>query len=69
MKAHETENGLLRLGIIHEKTLPYSPYQNGKQEAFWGQVEGRLMAMLSRVEPLTLDFLNKITQACWFGYL
>jgi hypothetical protein len=63
MIAHETGNGLLRLAITHEKTLPYSPFQNGKQEAFWGQVEGRFMAMLSRVEPLTLDFLNKVTQA------
>jgi len=63
MTAHETDNGLLRLGIIHERTLPYSPFQNGKQEAFWGQVEGRLMAMLSRVEPLTLDFLNRVSQA------
>jgi transposase InsO family protein len=63
MIAHETGNGLLRLGIMHEKTLPYSPFQNGKQEAFWGQVEGRLMAMLSRVEPLTLDFLNRVSQA------
>lgn len=63
MTAMETQNGLLRLGIVHDKTLPYSPYQNGKQEAFWGQVEGRLMAMLHRVEPLRLDFLNKVTQA------
>ena len=63
MIADETENGLLRLGIIHERTLPYSPYQNGKQEVFWGQVEGRFMAMLSRVEHLTLDFLNRVTQA------
>ena len=63
MIADETENGLLRLGIVHEKTLPYSPYQNGKQEVFWGQVEGRLMAMLSRIEFLTLDFLNRVSQA------
>jgi putative transposase len=63
MIAHETQSGLLRLGIVHEKTIPYSPYQNGKQEAFWGQLEGRLMAMLSRIEPLTLDFLNRATQA------
>jgi len=63
MIAHETQNGLLRLGIMHKKTLPYSPYQNGKQESFWGQVEGRLMAMLSRMEPLRLDFLNRVTQA------
>ena len=58
MIAQETQNGLLKLGIVHEKTLPYSPYQNGKQEAFWSQLEGRLLAMLSRVEPLTLEFLN-----------
>jgi len=63
MIAHETQNGLLRLGIEHAKTLVYSPYQNGKQESFWGQVEGRLMAMLSNVPDLTLDFLNKATQA------
>jgi hypothetical protein len=23
-------------------SMPYSPYQNAKQEAFWGPVEGRL---------------------------
>ena len=63
MIAEETRCGLERLGIRHDTTLPYSPYQNGKQEAFWGQVEGRLMAMLQRIEPLTLSFLNKATQA------
>jgi transposase InsO family protein len=63
MLAGEIENGLLRLGITHETTLAFSPYQNGKQEAFWGQLEGRLLAMLSRVKPLTLAFLNRATQA------
>jgi putative transposase len=63
MIANETQNGLLRLGISHEKILPYSPYQNGKQESFWGRLEGRLMAMLSQVESLTLEFLNRVTQA------
>jgi len=63
MIAHETRNGLLKLGINHEKTLPYSPYQNGKQESFWGNLEGRLLAMLTRVESLTLDYLNLTTQA------
>ena len=63
MLAGEVENGLLRLGIQHDKTLPYSPAQNGKIETFWGQLEGRLMAMLSKVEPLTLGFLNNATQA------
>ena len=63
MLARETENGLIRLGIKQERTLPYSPYQNGKQESFWGQLEGRLLAMLTRVNPLTLELLNRATQA------
>jgi putative transposase len=63
MVAEEVTEGLLRLGIVHERTLPYSPYQNGKQEAFWGTLEGRLMKMLDGVAELTLDFLNKATQA------
>jgi transposase InsO family protein len=61
--ASETENGLQRLGIVHYTTLAYSPYQNGKQEDFWGTVEGRLMAMLENVKPLTLEFLNRATLA------
>ena len=63
MLAHEIKNGLLGLSIQHDRTLPYSPYQNGKQESFWGQLEGRLVSMLSRVEQLSLDFLNRATQA------
>ena len=63
MTSTEFENGLLKLSIKHDKTLPYSPYQNGKQESFWGQLEGRLMAMLSNMEKLTLEFLNQATQA------
>jgi putative transposase len=63
MVADEVAQGLLRLGIVHERTLPYSPYQNGKQEAFWGNVEGRLLAMLEAYPELTLAFLNEATQA------
>jgi len=63
MIAHETINGLSKLGIIHETTLPYSPYQNGKQESFWGNLDGRMMAMLKLVDPLSLDYLNNVTQA------
>jgi putative transposase len=63
MVAEEVTEGLLRLGIVHERTLPYSPYQNGKQEAFWGRLEGRLMKMLDGALELTLDFLNQATQA------
>ena len=46
MLAGETTNGLARLGVVHQTTLPYSPYQNAKQESFWARVESRLMAML-----------------------
>ena len=63
MVAEEVVQGLLRLGIVHERTLPYSAYQNGKQEAFWGNVEGRLLAMLEGHPELTLAFLNEATQA------
>src|SRR5690606_32496425 len=63
MLASETTQGLARLGILHETTLPYSPYQNGKQEAFWGQIEGRLLPMLEGVADLSLRALNDATQA------
>jgi putative transposase len=67
MTAAEIGQGLARLGVLHQKTLPYSPYQNAKQEAFWGPVEGRLMAMLEDVPDLTLAKLNEATQA-WVEY-
>jgi len=63
MVAEEVTEGLLRLGIVHERTLPYSPYQNGKQESFWGTLEGRLLNMLDGAVELTLEFLNQATQA------
>ena len=67
MTAAEITEGLTRLGILHQTTLPYSPYQNAKQEAFWGPVEGRLIAMLEHLPDLTLSFLNEATQA-WVEY-
>jgi len=67
MTAAEITEGLARLGILHQTTLPYSPYQNAKQEAFWGPVEGRLIAMLEDVQDLTLARLNEATQA-WVEY-
>jgi putative transposase len=63
MVAEEVTEGLFRLGILHERALPYSPYQNGKQEAFWGTLEGRLMTMLDGIAKLPLEFLNEATQA------
>jgi len=63
MLAEETTTGLAKLGVLHQTTLPYSPYQNAKQESFWGRVEGRLMALLEGEESLTLEALNLATQA------
>ena len=63
MLADETRQGLLHLGIVHETTLPHSPYQNAKQESFWAQLEGRLVAMLENVADLSLARLNEVTQA------
>jgi len=63
MAAEEFTAGLAALGIVHQPTLPYSPYQNAKQESFWGRVEGRLMAMLEGDAALTLDVLNEATCA------
>ncbi len=63
MLAAETTEGLERLGIVHHTTLPYSPEQNGKQESFWGQIEGRLLPMLEGEPDLTLTLLNVATQA------
>ena len=63
MLAAETTAGLATLGILHQTTLPYSPYQNAKQEAFWARVESRLMAMLEGEVQLSLELLNQATQA------
>jgi transposase InsO family protein len=67
MCAAEIVEGLARLGIVHETTLAYSPYMNGKIETLWASVEGRLMAMLENVTDLTLATLNEATQA-WCEY-
>ena len=63
MLAAETTAGLAALGVLHQTTLPYSPYQNAKQEVFWARVESRLMAMLEGQLQLSLELLNQATQA------
>ena len=63
MRSEEFQNGLSRLGITWSPTLTASPYQNGKQETWFSQVESRLMPMLKHVKPLTLEYLNLCTQA------
>jgi len=67
MLAAETRSGLLRVGVAHETTLEYSPHQNGKQESFWGQIEGRLLPMVKRYRKLDLATLNELTLA-WAEY-
>lgn len=61
--AAEVQQGLQRLGISPEPTMAYSPEQNGKQERWWGQLEGRLLAMLDAAPELSLADLNLATQA------
>jgi putative transposase len=64
MRAAEFTEGLLRLGITHRLTMARSPYQNAKIEAFWGQLEGRLVAMVESLSGrITLDELNRATMA------
>jgi transposase InsO family protein len=63
MLAEETRRGLSRLGIDHQTTLAYSPYQNGKQETFWGQLESRFVELLRGIENLELSFVNQAAQA------
>lgn len=63
MKAAELCQGLARLGIEQSYTLPESPYQNGKQEAFFAPVEGKCIAMLEGVRDLDLKTLNDATTA------
>jgi transposase InsO family protein len=61
--AAEATEGLARLGILHETTLPYAPFQNGKQESFWNGIEGRLLPMFQRVADLSLAQFNEATLA------
>lgn len=63
MLAAETQQGLERLSIEHHTTLSQTPEQNGKQEVFFAFVEGRLMAMLDGEPELSLELLNRATQA------
>ncbi len=61
MMSAEFREGLARLSILHQPTLPYSPEVNAKIERFWGALEGRLVAMVENVRPLTLAKLNDLT--------
>lgn len=62
MTSAEFTQGLVRLGISHETILGYSPYQNAKQERFWGTLEGRFIPLLDGLKDITLAKLNEWTQ-------
>lgn len=63
MKSTEYTEGLTRLSVQHDLTLPYTPEQNAKLERFWGTIECQFMAMLENKKGLTLSELNNATQA------
>ena len=63
MTAAEVVEGLARLGVLQQTTLPYTPASNAKIEILWASVEGRLMAMLEHVHDLSLAKLNEATLA------
>jgi putative transposase len=63
MTAAEVVDGLTRLGVLQQTTLPYTPEANAKIEILWASAEGRLMAMLEHVADLNLDRLNEATLA------
>lgn len=63
MKAGETRQGLLDLGIELCEIPDYSPEHNAIIEAFWKQITLRLLPMLEGVPDLTLAMLNEATQA------
>jgi putative transposase len=63
MIAAEIAEGLTRLGVLQQTTLPYTPEANAKIEILWASVEGRLMAMLEHVADLSLARLNEATFA------
>lgn len=63
MTSEEFTQGLSRLSINHFTILPYSPWQNGKQERFFSQLERRLMDMMENRQELSLKELNDFTIA------
>jgi transposase InsO family protein len=58
MKAGETRQGLLDLGIQLVEIPDYTPEHNAIIEAFWKQIVLRLLPMLESVRDLTLQLLN-----------
>jgi transposase InsO family protein len=63
MRAGEVRQGLLDLGIELVEIPDYSPEHNAIIEAFWKQINLRLIPMLESVTDLTLALLNEATQA------
>ena len=67
MRAGETRQGILDLGIDLVKIPDYTPEHNAIVEAFWKQINLRLLPMLEGVPDLSLSQLNEATQA-WIEF-
>ena len=56
----EVEQGLSRLGLVHERVLPYSPYKDAKRESLLGSTSTLdSCRFLEGVTELTLEQLNR----------
>jgi transposase InsO family protein len=63
MRAGEVRQGLLDLGIELVEIPDYTPEHNAIIEAFWKQINLRLIPMLESVVDLTLGQINEATLA------
>src|SRR5262249_7734510 len=63
MTAAEVAEGLTRLGVLQQTTLPYTAEAHAQCGVLWACVEGRLMAVLEHVSDLSLPRLNEATLA------
>jgi putative transposase len=53
MLAEETTAGLARLGVLHQTTLPYSPYQYVAHKFMWSLTPRRRFSKARSRCPLT----------------
>jgi transposase InsO family protein len=52
---HDFQEVLQEAEIIHWRTIPYTPEQNGKIERFWGTIEGSL-ASYEELDEAVLNY-------------
>ncbi len=67
MVAGEFTAGLARLGMLHQTTLPYSPYRNAKQEVFWARGESACFGHRRAANRLSGSPRQSNGQVEWFS--